>query len=58
LSNMIFSQFCGCPEHKEGVLLATTQEGASIGWDFYSGEILVWMFYGLEKALKAFVVIS
>jgi hypothetical protein len=55
---MIFSQFCGCPEHKEGVLLATTQEGASIGWDFYSGEILVWMFYGLEKALKAFVVIS
>jgi hypothetical protein len=35
-----------------------TQEGASVGCDFYSGENLVWMFYGLENAVKDYVLIS
>jgi uncharacterized protein with LGFP repeats len=39
-------------------LLAMTQEGASVGCDFRSGEALVWMFYGLGNAVKNYVVIS
>jgi hypothetical protein len=33
-------------------LLAMTQEGASIGCDFRSGETLVWMFCVLKNAVK------
>jgi hypothetical protein len=33
-------------------LLAVAQEGASIGCDFRSGETSVWMFCGLENAVK------
>jgi hypothetical protein len=39
-------------------LLATTQEGASVGCDFHYGETLVWMFCRLENAMKNYVVIS
>jgi hypothetical protein len=39
-------------------LLAMAQEGASVGCDFHSGEILVWMFCGLGNAVKDYVVIS
>jgi hypothetical protein len=39
-------------------LLAMAQEGASIGCDFRSGETLVWMFCGLENAVKNYIVIS
>jgi hypothetical protein len=39
-------------------LLAMAQEGASLGCDFRSGETLVWMFCGLENAMKDYVVIS
>jgi hypothetical protein len=38
-------------------LLAMAQEGAYVGCDFHSGETLVWMFYGLENAVKNYVVI-
>jgi hypothetical protein len=38
-------------------LLAMTQEGASVGCDFRNGETLVWMFCGLENAVKNYVVI-
>jgi hypothetical protein len=38
-------------------LLAMAQEGASIGCDFRNGETLVWMFCGLENAVKDYVVI-
>jgi hypothetical protein len=33
-------------------LLPMAQEGASVGCDFGSGETSVWMFYGLENAVK------
>jgi hypothetical protein len=39
-------------------LLAMAQEGASVGFDFHSGETLVWMFCGLGNAVKNYVVIS
>jgi hypothetical protein len=39
-------------------LLALAQEGASIGCDFRNGETLAWVFYGLENAVKDYVVIS
>jgi hypothetical protein len=39
-------------------LLALAQEGASIGYDFHNGETSVWMFCGLENAVKDFMVIS
>jgi hypothetical protein len=39
-------------------LLAMAQEGASVGCDFCSGEILVWMFCGLGSTMKNYVVIS
>jgi hypothetical protein len=39
-------------------LLAMAQEGASVGCDFRSGETLVWMFCGLENAVKDYVVVS
>jgi hypothetical protein len=39
-------------------LLAMAQEGAFVGCDFCSGETLVWMFCGLENAVKNYVVIS
>jgi hypothetical protein len=39
-------------------LLAMSQDGASVGCDFHSGETLVWMFSGLVNAVKNFVVIS
>jgi hypothetical protein len=39
-------------------LLVMAQEGASIGCDFRSGETLVWIFCGLENAVKDYVVIS
>jgi hypothetical protein len=39
-------------------LLAMAQEGASIGFDFRSGESSVWVFCGLGKAMKNYVVIS
>jgi hypothetical protein len=32
--------------------------GASVGYDFRSGETSVWMFCGLGKDVKNFVVIS
>jgi hypothetical protein len=35
-----------------------TQEWASVGCDFRSSETLVWLFYGLRKVVKDFVVIS
>jgi hypothetical protein len=40
-----------------GVFLAMAQEGASVGCDFNSDEILVWMFYGLRNVVKDFVMI-
>jgi hypothetical protein len=42
----------------DGVILTLAQEGASIGCDFHSSETSVWMFYGLGKAVKNYVVIS
>jgi hypothetical protein len=42
----------------DGVILTLAQEGASVGYDFHSGETSVWIFYGLEKAVKNYVVIS
>jgi hypothetical protein len=39
-------------------LLAMAQEGASVGCDFRSGETSVWIFYGLENAVKNYMVIS
>jgi hypothetical protein len=39
-------------------LLAMAQEGASVGCDIRSGETSVWMFCGLENAVKNYVVIS
>jgi hypothetical protein len=42
----------------DGVILTLAQEGASVGCDFRSGETLVWMFCGLGKAVKNYVVIS
>jgi hypothetical protein len=39
-------------------LLAMTQEGAFVGCDFRSGKTLVWMFCGLENAVKNYGVIS
>jgi uncharacterized protein with LGFP repeats len=39
-------------------LLSMAQEGASVGCDLRSGETLVWMFCGLENAVKNNVVIS
>jgi hypothetical protein len=39
-------------------LLAIAQGGASVGCDFCSGETSVWMFYGLENAVKNYVEIS
>jgi hypothetical protein len=39
-------------------LLAMAQEGVSVGYDFRSGETLVWIFCGLENAVKNYVVIS
>jgi hypothetical protein len=39
-------------------LLAMAQEGASVGCDFYNGEISVWMFCGLGNVVKNYVVIS
>jgi hypothetical protein len=41
-----------------GVILTLAQERAFVGCDFRSGEILVWMFYGLGKYVKNYVVIS
>jgi hypothetical protein len=41
-----------------GILLATTQEGASVGCDFRSIETLVWMFCRLGNTVKDFMVIS
>jgi hypothetical protein len=39
-------------------LLAMAQEGASVGCDIRSGETSVWMFCGLENAVKNYVAIS
>jgi hypothetical protein len=39
-------------------ILAMAQERAFVGCDFYSGETLVWMFCGLENAVKNYVVMS
>jgi hypothetical protein len=39
-------------------LLPMAQESASVGYDFCSDEILVWMFCGLKNAVKDYVVIS
>jgi hypothetical protein len=36
----------------DGVILTLAQEGASMGWCNYSGETLVWIFCGLENAVK------
>jgi hypothetical protein len=44
-------------EGKDGVILTLAQKEASVGCDFHSGETSVWMFYGLEKAMKNYVVI-
>jgi hypothetical protein len=41
-----------------GALVATAQEGVSIGCDFHYGETLVWIFCWLGNAMKDFVVIS
>jgi hypothetical protein len=38
--------------------LAMAQEGASVGCDFRSSEILVWMFCGVGNAVKDYVVTS
>jgi hypothetical protein len=38
--------------------LAMSQDGASVGCDFHSGETLVWMFCGPKNAVKDYVVIS
>jgi hypothetical protein len=40
------------------VILTLAQEGAYVGCDFRSVETLVWMFCGLGKAMKNYVVIS
>jgi hypothetical protein len=45
-------------EGKDGVILTLAQEGASVGCDFCSGETSVWIFCGLGKAVKNYVVIS
>jgi hypothetical protein len=42
----------------DGVILTLAQEGASVGCDFRSGETSVWMFCGLRKSVKNYVVIS
>jgi hypothetical protein len=42
----------------DGVILTLAQEGASLECDFRSGETLVWMFSGLGKYVKNYVVIS
>jgi hypothetical protein len=39
-------------------LLAMSQEGASVGYDFHSGETSVWMLCGLGNTVKNYVVIS
>jgi hypothetical protein len=39
-------------------LLASPQEEAFVGYDFRSGETLVWIFYGIGNAVKDYVVIS
>jgi hypothetical protein len=39
-------------------VLAMTEEGASVGCDFRSGETLVRIFCGLGNAVKNYVVIS
>jgi hypothetical protein len=39
-------------------LLAMAQKGASVGYDFRSGETSLWMFCGLGNAVKNYVVIS
>jgi hypothetical protein len=39
-------------------LLVMTQDGASVGCDFRSGETLVWMFCELGNVVKNYVVIS
>jgi hypothetical protein len=36
----------------DGVILTLAQEGDSVGCDFHSDETSVWMFCGLEKAVK------
>jgi hypothetical protein len=41
----------------DGVILTLAQEGASVGYDFCSGETSVWMFYGLENAVKNYMMI-
>jgi hypothetical protein len=42
----------------DGVILTLAQEGASVGCDFRSGGTLVWIFCGLGKYVKNYVVIS
>jgi hypothetical protein len=42
----------------DGVILTLAQEGASVGCGFCSGETTVWMFCGLRKSVKNYVVIS
>jgi hypothetical protein len=42
----------------DGVILTLAQDGVSVGCDFRSGETSVWMFCGLGKAVKKYVVIS
>jgi hypothetical protein len=39
-------------------LVAMAQEGASLGCDLCSVETLVWLFCGLENAVKDYMVIS
>jgi hypothetical protein len=39
-------------------LVDMAQEGASVGCDFSNVETLVWIFCGLENAMKDYVVIS
>jgi hypothetical protein len=39
-------------------LLASVQEGASVGCDFRSGETLVSIFCGLGNTMKDYVLIS
>jgi hypothetical protein len=41
----------------DDAILTLAQEGASVGCDFRSSETSVWMFCGLEKSMKNYVVI-
>jgi hypothetical protein len=51
---------CSFLDLGDGVGLSPSHDtrGASVGYDFRSGETSVWMFCGLENAVKNYVVIS